>query len=39
MARDAVFSFSLPETVSMKCFLFFAGYALVGLGTGVYVET
>lgn len=39
MARDAVFSFSLPETVPMKCFLFFAGYALVGLGTGVYVET
>lgn len=39
IARDAVFSFPLPETLPMKCLLFLTGYALVGFGTGVYVET
>lgn len=39
VARDAVFLFPFPDTAPIKCLLFLVGYVLVGVGTGIYVET
>lgn len=39
LAKAAVFALPVSGSPWARCLLFLGGYALVGLGTGVYVET
>lgn len=38
LSKAAVFSLPVPDALWIRGLLFFLGYALVGIGTGVYVE-